>query len=117
MTPTDSPAFEPSERRAFIRHARRLETLWTYLGLDSNYLTGGEVFDLSTTGVGLVLDTTFTADTTLVIRLPTATLGWSSHLVRVKRCDEVRPGRFRVGCAFVKPLAEAELNALLSRRG
>lgn len=101
------------ERRAFIRYPRRLETLWTLLGLKKEDLASGHVFDLSAVGVGLVLDCDFPIGTTLVLRLQTATLGWNSQLVRVQRCTEVTPGLFQVGCAFVKPLSAAMLQTLL----
>ncbi|MFO0844529.1 MAG: PilZ domain-containing protein [Gemmataceae bacterium] len=105
------------ERRAFVRYRRRLETLWAYLGVGTPDLTSGEVFDLSSTGVGLVLDRSFPDGTRLVLRLPTRTLGWSSHLARVKRCEEATPGLFRVGCAFVKPLSATQLRAMLGGPG
>jgi hypothetical protein len=114
MSPAEPDLPQTFERRAFVRYARRLEALWTYLGVVSHDLTNGEVFDLSTTGVGLVLELEFPADTALVLRLPTKTLGWSSHLVRVKRCVEVTPGLFQVGCAFVKPLSGAQFQAMLA---
>ena len=115
LTEPDLP--QTFERRAFVRYRRRLETLWAYLGVGTPDLTSGEVFDLSSTGVGLVLDRAFPAGTTLVLRLPTKTLGWSSHLVRVRRCDEVTPGLFQVGCAFVRPLSAGQLQSLLGGRG
>jgi hypothetical protein len=117
MSPAESDLPQTFERRAFVRYARRLETLWTYLGVGSDDLANGEVFDLSSTGVGLVLDQNFPADTTLVLRLPTKTLGWSSHLVRVKRCAEVTPGLFQVGCAFVKPLSGTQLQSMINGQG
>jgi hypothetical protein len=117
MPPTEPDQQELHERRAYLRYPRRLETFWTYLGLGATDLAGGEVKDLSNTGVGLVLDQPFAPETALLLRLPTASQGWSSHLVRVKRCAEERPGRFHVGCAFIKPLSDAELQSLLGRRG
>ena len=92
------------ERRAFVRHPRKLETLWQFLGLPTRDLTSGQIFDLSATGIGMFLDKEFEVGSALVIRLPTATLGWMSHLVRVRRCIEVRPGVFQIGCTFAKPL-------------
>src|SRR3954453_14891619 len=102
-----APAGDPQqtfERRAFVRHPRKLETLWQILGLPTRDLTSGQIFDLSAVGIGMYLDKEFELGSTLVIRLPTATLGWVSHLVRVRRCSEVSPGVFQVGCTFAKPL-------------
>jgi hypothetical protein len=115
MTEQPSPSELPQtyERRAFVRYSRKLEALWTLLGVRGPDLTSGELFDLSTTGVGLLLDREFLRDTLLLIRLPTATLGWNSHLVRVKNCKEEAPGVFQVGCSFVKPLTVAQLQSFL----
>jgi hypothetical protein len=101
------------ERRAFIRYSRRLDMLWQLLGAEGPDLTSGQVFDLSVTGVGLVVDRPFPLGKVLVLRLPTSTQGWASHLVRVKRCVAVEGGRFQVGCAFVKPLSVIQLGAHL----
>ncbi len=101
------------ERRAFLRYPRRLEMLWQLLGLAPRDLTRAVVFDLSASGVGLVIDRSLPAEALLVLRLPTSTAGWSSHLVRVKRCQEQADGTFRVGCAFVKPLSARQMQGLL----
>ncbi len=113
MDTKESSAPQTFERRAYIRYARKLETFWTYLGVGSSDRASGEVFDLSTTGVGLRLDQAFPPGSTLVLRLPTTTLGWSSHLVRVIRCDETSAGQFTVGCTFVKPLSLTQFESLV----
>lgn len=109
-TNPDPPA---SDRRAYLRHPRTLETLWTLLGVATSDLAEGQLVDVSASGVGLLLARHFEAETALMIRLPTKTQGWHSYLVRVKRCVRVTKGLYQVGCAFVKPLAEDELQAHL----
>jgi hypothetical protein len=109
--PQDLP--QTFERRAFIRYARRFDILWQLLGVERRDLTSGQVFDLSATGVGIVVDRAFPTGKVLVLRLPTATQGWSSHLVRIKHCAAGEDGLFQVGCAFVKPLSLAQLQAHL----
>lgn len=101
------------ERRAYVRYARRLEGLWQFLGIESPDLTDGTLFDLSVTGVGLVISRPFALGTTLLIRLPSSTLGWITHLGRVRRCSPDGSGRFQVGCQFVKPLSVKQLQAYL----
>jgi hypothetical protein len=110
--PADLP--QAFERRAYVRYRRALDTLWQILGRSPSDLTSCRVFDLSATGVGLVLDRAFALETTLVLRIPTATMGWMSHLVRVKRCVEIAADKYEVGCAFVRPLSAAQLQAHLS---
>ena len=101
------------ERRAFVRYARRLDALWQMLGLADHNLIAAKLVDVSVTGVGLILDQEFPVHTSLAIRLPTITQGWSTHLVRVKRCLEVRGGKFEIGCTFVKPLSATQLQGYL----
>ena len=101
------------ERRAFVRYARRLDALWLFLGVSSRDLTDAKLVDLSVTGVGLVVGQAFPVHTSLAIRLPTVTLGWSTHLVRVKRCVAVSDGQHEIGCTFVKPLSATQLQGFL----
>lgn len=114
MPATDPDLPQTFERRAYVRYRRRLESLWGLLGMTSRHQVEGQIYDLSTTGVGLMLAQAFPLDTLLVIRLPTATKGWNSHLVRVKRCNAVSEGMFQVGCAFAKPLSVGQLREHLS---
>ena len=101
------------ERRAFIRYARRFDMLWQLLGVAPRDLTSAQIFDLSSTGVGMIVDHEVPADVALVIRIRTATQGWNSHLVRIRHSQRLDDGRFQIGCAFVKPLSAAQLQALL----
>lgn len=101
------------ERRAYVRYVRRLEGLWQLLGVGSPDLIDGTLFDLSVTGVGLVVPRVFPVGTTLYIRLRSATRGWISHLARVRRCGPDGSGRFQIGCQFVKPLSVQQLQTYL----
>jgi hypothetical protein len=114
VPPEDSTELpQTHDRRVSVRYARRLEMLWQLLGLSSRDLTQARVFDVSTSGVGLLLDRPLAVNALLVLRLPTRTAGWGSHLVRVKRCTEQADGTFQVGCGFVKPLTPGQLQGLL----
>ncbi len=109
---TDMP--QTFERRAFVRYRRPLESLLGLLGLSPRARVEGQVFDLSSTGIGILLDREYPIEAALILRIPTATKGWCSHLVHVKRCTEVSPGYYQVGCTFVKPLSVAQLQAHLA---
>jgi hypothetical protein len=102
-----------AERRAFVRYPRRLNMLWQFLGMQQKNLGSARVQDLSVSGVALLFECAFEPDTVLLVRLPTSTLGWTTHLVRIKHIKETAPGHFLAGCAFIKPLTDAELKALL----
>jgi hypothetical protein len=115
--PVEQPPLDPlqtAERRAFVRYPRQLEMFWQFLGIPPAHFDSASVFDLSATGVGLIVEREFAIDTKLMIRLPTSTQGWNTHLVRVKNCTVLDDGRYRVGCAFARPLSTAQLRALLS---
>ncbi len=102
------------DRRATVRYRRRLETFWQMLGVAPREMAAGRVFDLSATGVGLVVPEAFTVGAVLVVRLRTVTRGWGTHLVRVRYCRPEEGGGFALGCLFVRPLGEEELEAHLT---
>jgi hypothetical protein len=110
------PESEPQtfERRAFVRYPRRLESFWQLLGVRTHDLASAEVSDLSMAGLALTVEQAFGENTILVLRLPTATLGWNTHLVRVKHCERIDEKRFRIGCAFVKPLSVGQFQSLMT---
>jgi hypothetical protein len=97
-----------------VRYPRRLDMLWQFLGIPQQDRMSARVVDLSLSGVGLIFDCAFEPDMVLLIRLPTATLGWNTHLIRIKHIKEIAPGQFQAGCAFVKPLTQPQLEALLA---
>jgi hypothetical protein len=97
------------ERRAYVRYPRRLEVLWQFLGYPPEKLTDAHLMDLSKAGVGLVVPQPFKVKTHLILRLPTATHGWSTHLVQVMNCLPWDNGQYKIGCRFVKPLSDEQL--------
>jgi hypothetical protein len=101
------------ERRAFVRHRRPLDVLWQLLGLPPRDMISGQVIDLSLTGVGLMVDKPFDVDAHLMLRLPTATRGWATYLVRVHNCQPLSPGSYKLGCSFARPLKPEQLEAHL----
>jgi c-di-GMP-binding flagellar brake protein YcgR len=103
-----------SDRRAFLRYSHDLQTHWQFLIDDQEEMASARLFDLSATGIGLMTNRAFPVGKTIVIRIPTLTRGWNSHLVRIKRCRELETGEFEIGGMFVKPLSEQELSAHLS---
>ena len=104
---------ERHERRVSARYSRRLESFWQFLGFGAQEEPVANVSDLSLTGLRLVCQTDFEVGAVLLLRLPTATMGWNTHLARVKHCARQADGRYRVGCAFVQPLSDEQLAALL----
>jgi hypothetical protein len=122
--PKDSPAvLQPTpgaDRRAFVRHQLGYGT---YATIDTAVFGGGEdteeiwpltVRDVSTGGVGVVLARRFEAGTELMIELGTGPTSTPRRLpVRVVRIEPDSVGHWVHGCAFICPLAEDELAALV----
>src|SRR5690606_335243 len=101
------------ERRAFVRFPVRLNALWIVLGNRQPQLDLATIHDVSIAGVGMELDREVPEGQLLVLRVPTMTLGWNSHLVRVCCSRQKTPGWYYAGCAFVKPLTMHQLNAIV----
>src|SRR4051812_45572779 len=106
--PSNEEADQHDERRAYVRHRRRLDIVWQMLGLSTRDTVSGRVIDVSQSGLGLTVDQPFAEESVLMVRLPTKTRGWSSHLVRVRHCRPNGPGSYKLGCVFVKPLSEEQ---------
>ncbi|MGL4550067.1 MAG: PilZ domain-containing protein [Gemmataceae bacterium] len=100
---------QTDERRAYVRYRRRLDVLWQMLGLPPRDMISGKVLDLSVTGVGLLVDQPFAEEAHLMVRLPSATRGWTTHLVRVQNCRPVGQGCYKLGCSFARPMTPGQL--------
>jgi hypothetical protein len=110
----DGPDLPPArERRAFIRYQRRFDMLWQLLGLSLRDQVQATVLDVSVNGLGLSADRPVPVEALVVVRLPTVMDGWTSHLVRIKCCQEQPDGTYRVGCTFARPLSASQLQGLL----
>ncbi len=72
------------------------------------------VEDLSAGGVGLLVSETVPAGTLLLVELETQPQAPSLQLwASVVRCEATDDGEFRLGCEFLSPLRERDLQALL----
>ena len=119
-SPAVSPPTRGADRRAFVRHELGYGTCAT---IDTAVFGGGEdteeiwpltVRDVSSGGVGVVLARRFEAGTELMIELGTGPNSTPRRLpVRVVRIEPDSVGHWVHGCAFVSPLADEELTALL----
>lgn len=112
--PSNVEPVDHDDRRAYVRYRRRLDVVWQILGLSARDTIPGRIIDVSQTGVGLTVDQPFAEEAVLMVRLPSKTRGWSSHLVRVRHCRPLAPGHFKLGCVFLKPLSDDELQLHLA---
>lgn len=113
-----SAAAAAVDRRAWVRYPCANDVACHPLTAGSRTIWSGKVQDLSTGGLGLVLDRRFDAGTELVVVLQGKETGASRRLrVRVVHDTLVtaNPGlRWLVGCAFVCPFNDDEFRQLLS---
>ena len=112
----DVPArVQGAERRAWIRYPRRLTTIGQLFGARQEEAWTATLFDISQTGVGVIINRSFPPATVLSVRLQTGSREFSkTMLVRVKHCAARENGEWLVGCTFVVKLKESELKELIS---
>ena len=75
---------------------------------------GAVVQDISTDGLGLTLCYPFRLGTYLAVDIPTLSGTLRSMMVRVVHVDDQRDGMWRLGCEFVKPLSESDMDIVIS---
>ena len=114
-TPTETVrAPQAAERRAWVRYpSRRLEMIWHLFGMKAPEQRQARIQDISTQGVGLLVDRSFAQGSVLVLRLPGTSLERRPVLVRVKHLQPLPNGQFKVGCTFVVPLSDEQLAELI----
>src|SRR5579871_5264541 len=107
ITPIETPRTpQTSERRAWVRYPpRRLEMLWHLFGMKPPEQRSAVIQDVSTQGVGLILDRSFAQGSVLVLRFPGTSLETRPILVRVKHLQQLPNDQFKAGCTFVVPLS------------
>jgi hypothetical protein len=69
--------------------------------------------DVSSQGVGLVANQSFTLGSVLVLRFPSTALETKPLLVRIKHLQPLPDGQFKIGCTFVVPLTDEQLAKLI----
>ena len=118
VEPTPFPAplrvpAEVAERRAAVRYPSQSATACHPVP-DGDVLCSARVVDISTTGVGLVVDRFVEPETLLAIELPSdgPTPGYTL-LVEVRHATARGEGEWRLGCSFARELSEDELRWLL----
>jgi hypothetical protein len=100
------------ERRLAERHPSKREALTRPLEAEVTLAWGASVRDISTSGIGLTLCYPFPAGTYLTVDLdlPESAAPAPSWLARVVHAQDQPDGTWHVGCEFVKPLSEGELD-------
>jgi hypothetical protein len=83
------------------------------LGTESTLSWGAQVRDLSSGGIGLVICYPFKPGTYVAIDLQRGTALARSLLARVVHANEQADGTWTIGCEFVKPLRQSDVDLLM----
>ena len=113
VQPVRNPYFHNAERREAPRQACSLEATSHTLENSDTLSWGAVVHDISPSGVGITLCYPFRPGTYLDVELQ-ATKGMiRSLMVRVVNVHDQTDGTWRLGCEFVKPLTESDMDLLV----
>ena len=96
------------EKRVAERHDCNLDATTHPLDSVDTLAWGATIRDVSRTGVGLTVCYPFRAGTYLAVDLKGTTV-----LSRVVHVRDRADGTWQVGCEFIKPLSESEVDRLL----
>ena len=113
VQPVRNPFFHSAERREAARHACSLEATSHPLDAAETLSWGATVHDISPTGVGITLCYPFKPGTYLDVELQGPKCMLRSLMVRVVNVHDQRDGMWRLGCEFVKPLTESDMDLLV----
>jgi hypothetical protein len=108
-----NPYFHQSERRSAERHLVSLEATSQPIDANESLSFGAIVQDISNSGLGLTLCYPFRLGTYLAVDVPTLSGTMRTMMVRVVRVDDLRDGMWRLGCEFIKPISESEMDIIL----
>jgi hypothetical protein len=105
-----------AERRAAARYRCGLETNCHAVGGGPEGPWTGKIYDISTTGIGVVLPESLDRGTILLVDLPVPAGGKPQALSAcVIHARPHEDGGFFAGCILAERLGDAELEALLRR--
>ena len=96
-----------AERRIAERRSCEVDAVTHRSDTGGGVTWGATLHDVSRTGVGLILCFPFRAGTYLAIDLKRDTF-----LAKVVRVEDQYDGSWRVGCEFIRPLTDGELERL-----
>jgi hypothetical protein len=101
------------ERRASTRHALIAQGLARPVEGQDAIWWGATVFDLSNTGIGLSLCFPFRPGTYLAVDLHGPDGSNRSLLAKVIHARDQADGTWHVGCEFVKPLSDSDVEVMV----
>ena len=113
VQPVRNPFLHNMERRDTPRHVCSLEATSSADETAETLSWGDVVHDISAEGMGITLCYPFRPGTYLDVELQTTNCMLRSLMVRVVHVHDQRDGMWRLGCEFVKPLTQSDMELLV----
>jgi hypothetical protein len=110
VQPVRNPFFHKTERRTEARHRCELEATSQPVEVGETLSWGAVVNDNSSGGIGITLCYPFRPGTYLSVDLNSANGMVRTVMVRVVHVHDQRDGQWRLGCEFIKPLSESDMD-------
>jgi hypothetical protein len=108
------PNLPPPERRAWVRHVCKFDSPHRVIDTETECGWWATVLNVSRGGIGLRLPQRIEPGVTLILERP-ARHGWPGRAmpVRVVDATAAAEGGWLLGCQFVYPLSQQDMEALL----
>jgi hypothetical protein len=113
VQPVRNPYFHQTERRGTERHLCALEATSQSTEPGESLSWGAVVQDISLGGMGISLCYPFKLGTYLAVQLNARNGMVRTLMVRVIHVHDQRDGQWRLGCEFIKPLAQSDMDLLV----
>jgi serine/threonine protein kinase len=114
LVPNAPPPPKPSDRRTQVRYSVNAPTSCETLLGSAHVPCPAQILDISTGGVCLEVPRRFEPKTNLQVSLPGAEPGLETTLISTVRwVKALTPTKWMLGCAFMRPLDEKQLDTLL----
>ena len=113
VQPIGNPYFRDLERRTADRHLCNLDATSRHEDGDDALSWGAQVEDISEGGLAVSICYPFKPGTFLSVDLHCADGMVRGVMVRVVHVHDRRDGQWRLGCEFLKPLAQSDLELLI----
>jgi hypothetical protein len=111
---SQQPEQKGTERRAAVRYSSDLEGTCEVVQSEKDYPWFGDIQDISTTGMQLLISRRFERGSLLTVEVQTKDQKTVRKLlVRVARVKAKDYGQWLLGCAFVTKLRDPELKELI----
>lgn len=113
VQPVRNPYFHDMERRAAERKICSLEATSHAIEPGQTLSWGAVVNDVSAGGLSVTLCFPFRPGTYLAVDLQSEAGTARTLMVRVQHVHDQTDGRWRLGCEFIKPLGESDMEMLM----